>query len=249
MNRKITPLLLPILIICLWQLSFYLHFISPLFLPSFFKVIGKLISDLISGAILNDIYATLLRLFVGFSIAVVVGVPLGICMGSSSKMYRVFHGLLDFFRGIPSSALFPLFILFFGIGNGAKYAITAWGASLVIVLNSMYGVHLAREMYMKVAKLCKVRGVELAFKVILPSALPQIFVGFRTAISLSLILVIVSEMFVGTNVGLGALIFNSQMMYRTEEMYSVIIITGVIGYILNKLLLLIEKTTIHWKGK
>jgi NitT/TauT family transport system permease protein len=114
-------------------------------------------------------------------------------MGYSSKIYNALEFTVEFFRGIPTTALFPLFLLIFGIGDEAKFAVTAWGAGLVILINSMYGVHLGKELRVRVAKTMKVKGLELFRKVIFPEALPQIFSGFRVAISLVLTQVLAKE--------------------------------------------------------
>jgi NitT/TauT family transport system permease protein len=170
-------------------------------------------------------------------------------MGYSSKVYNALEFTVEFFRGIPTTALFPLFLLVFGIGDQAKFAVTAWGAGLVILINSMYGVHLGKELRVRVARTMKIKGAALFTKVIFPEALPQIFSGFRVAISLSLIIVIVTEMFIGTEAGLGKRIIDAQLVYQTADMYVAILMTGVIGFILNKIMMLVENKMVHWKGK
>ena len=81
------------------------------------------------------------------------------------------------------------------------------------------------------------------------SALPQIFSGFRVAISLSLIIVIVTEMFIGTEAGLGKRIIDAQLVYQTADMYAAILMTSVMGFLLNKIMMFIENRVVHWKGK
>ncbi|MFZ2299684.1 MAG: ABC transporter permease subunit [Candidatus Moraniibacteriota bacterium] len=198
---------------------------------------------------LSDIWHTLYRVLIGFGIAIIIGVPLGLLMGFSSKVYNALEFTVEFFRGIPTTALFPLFLLVFGIGDEAKFAVTAWGAGLVILINSMYGVHLGKELRVRVAKTMKIKGLKLFGKVVFPEALPQIFSGFRVAISLSLVLVVVTEMFIGTEAGLGKRIINAQLVYQTADMYAAIIMTGVIGFILNKIMMFTENRVVHWKGK
>jgi NitT/TauT family transport system permease protein len=95
----------------------------------------------------------------------------------------------------------------------------------------------------------KVKGFELFRKVIFSEALPQIFSGLRVAISLSLIIVIVTEMFIGTNAGLGKRIIDAQLVYQTASMYAAILMTGLIGFVLNKAMMALENKVVHWKGK
>lgn len=233
------------ILLCVWELISYFSLVSPLFLASPYDVLVHM-GDI---TLANDIVHTLYRVLIGFGIAAVIGVPLGLLMGYSSKIYNALEFTVEFFRGIPTTALFPLFLLIFGIGDEAKFAVTAWGAGLVILINSMYGVHLGKELRVRVAKTMKVSGFDLFKKVIFPEALPQIFSGFRVAVSLSLIIVIVTEMFIGTDVGLGKRIIDAQLVYQTADMYAAILITGLIGFILNKLMMLVENKIVHWKGK
>jgi NitT/TauT family transport system permease protein len=248
-NKKLYYISIPIIIFCLWQVVSYLKIVSPLFLPQPIDVMLSLYHSLFSGTMFLDIGYTLYRVLVGFAIGTIVGVPLGLLMGYSSKIYNALEFTVEFFRGIPTTALFPLFLLIFGIGDQAKFAVTAWGAGLVILINSMYGVHLGKELRVRVAKTMKIKGFQLFSKVIFPEALPQIFSGFRVAISLSLVLVIVTEMFIGTDIGLGKRIIDAQLIYQTADMYAAIIMTGVIGFILNKVTMFFENRIVHWKGK
>lgn len=248
-NKKLYYILIPVILLCLWQVISYFKLVSPLFLASPYEVITHLIDSFQNGTMLTDIGHTLYRVIIGFGIAAVIGVPLGLLMGYSSKVYNALEFTVEFFRGIPTTALFPLFLLIFGIGDQAKFAVTAWGAGLVILINSMYGVHLGKELRIRVAKTMKVKGFELFRKVIFPEALPQIFSGFRVAISLSLIIVIVTEMFIGTEAGLGKRIIDAQLVYQTADMYAAILMTGVIGFLLNKIMMLVENKVVHWKGK
>lgn len=244
-NKRLYYILVPALLLIVWSVISYFKLVSPLFLASPKDVLQSL-SDI---TLLSDIGHTLYRVLVGFGIAVVIGVPLGLLMGYSSRVYNVLEFTVEFFRGIPTTALFPLFLLVFGIGDEAKFAVTAWGAGLVILINSMYGVHLGKELRVRVAKTMKVRGFDLFKKVIFPEALPQVFSGFRVAISLSLVIVIVTEMFIGTNIGLGKRIIDAQLVYQTADMYAAILLTGLLGFILNKLMMFVENKVVHWKGK
>lgn len=248
-NKRFYYILIPLILLCLWQAISSLKLISLLFVAPPYDVFVHLVNSFADGSMLGDIVSTLYRVLVGFGFAVIIGVPLGLIMGYSSKIYNALEFTVEFFRGIPTTALFPLFLLVFGIGDQAKFAVTAWGAGLVILINSMYGVHLGKELRVRVAKTMKVKGFELFRKVIFPEALPQIFSGFRVAISLSLIIVIVTEMFIGTTSGLGKRIIDAQLVYQTADMYAAILMTGAIGFLLNKVMMFIENRVVHWKGK
>lgn len=248
-NKKIYYVLVPLFLILVWAFLSNLRIISPLFLPTPQAVFLEIIKLFSSGEILPDIFFTLYRAFLGFIIACIIGVPLGLLMGYSDKIYHSLEFVVEFFRSIPATALFPLFILSFGIGDSSKIALTAWAAGLVLIINSMYGVHLGKELRIKSAKTMRISGFNLFRKIIFPEALPQIFSGMRIAISLSLVIVIVTEMFIGTNFGLGHRIIEAQLVYRISEMYATILITGILGFLINKCFILAEKRIVHWKGK
>lgn len=247
--KTILSLLTPIILLLIWFLISYFNLINPLFLPSPQEVFVKLYKLMVSGEVFPDIIATLLRVLVGFFMAIFIGVPIGLIMGSSRRIYQALEFIIDFLRSIPAMALFPLFLLFFGIGNTAKIAVVVFACSLIIIINTVYGVRHGKELRIMVAKTMKANRFNLFRKVILPEALPEIVGGLRIAISLSLIIVIVTEMFIGTKVGLGHRIFDAQLVYRIPEMYAVIILTGCLGYLINKLFSAGERKVVHWSGK
>ncbi len=248
-NDSLYPFVIPILFLCFWQIGSTFQVVSPLFLPAPLSVIESFIFGFASGAFLVDLGYTLSRVLISFLLAASIGIPLGLIMGYSKKVYRIGEFPLEFSRSIPPSALFPLFLLLFGIGEPTKIAVAVWGAGLVILVHSYYGVRLGKDLRLRVAKTLKLRGVALFTKAILPEALPQIFSGLRIAISLCLMLIVVTEMFIGTTNGLGGRIMDAQLVYRSADMYAAIILTGTLGYFLNKALLALEKRLIHWNGR
>jgi len=246
---KKSSLLGTIGLLAVWYIITYFNLIKPLFLPGPGAVFYKLGQLLISIDFLKDIGLSLYRLIIGFSLGMIIGVSIGIIMGYFKKIYMSLDFIIDFFRSIPVMSLFPLFLVFFGIGDGAKFCIVAWSSSLIILFNTMYGVINSRKTRIMVAKSMGATQYQILVKVIIPEALPDIFVGFRQGLSIALIVVIVSEMFMGTHVGLGQRIYNSALMYRIPEMYGAIIFTGLLGYALNKCIELSGKKLVHWAGK
>jgi NitT/TauT family transport system permease protein len=248
-NRKIYYFIIPLSILVVWTIFSNFKIINPLFLPLPQTVFLEIINLCMSRSIFPDILFTLYRTFLGFILACLIGIPLGLLMGYSDRIYHSLEFTVEFFRSIPSTALFPLFLLFFGIGDWSKIFLAAWAAGLVLIINSMYGVHLGKELRIKAAKTMRISGFNLFRKIIFPEALSPIFGGMRIAISLSLVIVVVTEMFIGTNFGLGHRIIDAQLVYRIPEMYAVILITGILGFLVNKGFILTEKKIVHWKGK
>ena len=248
-NSGILPYIIPVLLLDLWQAASLIGIASPLFLPQPIAVFLALPNLIFNDHLLLDISVTLFRFVTGFTSSIVVGTSIGILMGYSKTFYRATEFTIEFFRSIPATALFPLFLLLFGIGDQAKFAIVTWGSGFIMLINTLYGVRLGKKLRVRVAKTMRLEGFELLRKVILPEALPQIFAGLRIAASFSFALVIVTEMFTGTNNGIGKRILDAQLSYQTADMYADIIIVGCIGFLIKKGIMASERNIFHWEGK
>lgn len=239
-----------LLFIALWQITTMFQWINPLFLPTPLETANTLYLQLITnGELWPDVFATLYRTVIAFVLAAIAGIGIGLVLGYSKLVHSSMGTAVDFARSIPATALFPLFLLFFGIGDEAKIAVGVWAASLIIMVNTAYGVRHANKVRQMVARAYKLPQLETFKKLILPEAAPHIAAGLRIALSLTLIVVIVTEMFIGTNVGLGHRIIDAQLVYRVPEMYAAIIMAGILGYALNHVFQIAERKTIHWSGR
>ena len=247
--RRMLPVLGPLLLLALWQLAISAHWVKAVLLPPPGETLAHLGSVLTSGAILPDLWATVYRTLTSFGIAVAIGVPLGVALGASEGAYRSVEFLIDFFRSTPSSALIPLFLLIFGITDVNKIAIASFGALLIVLFNSAYGVMNAKKTRVMAAQIMGVSRWHVFKDVLLMESLAQTFVGLRSAVSMALVIVIVAEMFIGSETGLGHRIIDAQQVFNVKEMYCSILVTGALGYLLNLGFLLAEKRLIHWSGK
>ena len=249
MTRRWLPLLGPLLLLALWQLMISAHWVKPVLLPPPGDTLAHLVEVFTSGAILPDLAATLYRTLASFAIAVAIGVPLGVVLGSSEGAYRSVEFVIDFFRSTPSSALIPLFMLIFGITDINKIAIASFGAMLIVLFNSAYGVMNAKKTRVMAAQIMGVSRWHVFKDVLLMESLAQTFVGLRSAVSMALVIVIVAERFIGSESGLGHRIIDAQQVFNVKDMYTAILVTGALGYGLNLVFLLAEKRLIHWSGK
>lgn len=246
---QLLPLIGIFVLFGVWWLIAVSGFINPVLLPTPIATLGTLVTGMFTGAMLPDFVATVLRTFSAFLMAAAVGVPVGVALGSSEKLYRSVEFLIDFFRSTPASALIPLFILFFGVSDFSKIVIAAFSAFLLIVFNSAYGVINAKQSRILAAKVMGANRWQVFKDVLLLESLPQTFIGLRSGISISLVIVIVAEMFIGTEQGLGKRIIDAQQILNVKDMYASILVTGILGYFLNMLFLLIERRFVHWSGK
>jgi ABC-type nitrate/sulfonate/bicarbonate transport system permease component len=246
---KALPFIGPVVLFIVWDLVVRLGFIKAILLPPPMAALGALIGGLAGGPLLTDFAVTVWRTVQAFVIAAAVGMPLGVLLGSSEKAYRSVEFLIDFFRSTPSSALIPLFLMIFGVSDINKVAIAAFGAMLIVVFNSAYGVINARKQRVMAAKVMGASKWQVFKDVLLWESLQPSFVGLRSAVSMALVIVIVAEMFIGADSGLGNRIINAQQVMNVRDMYASILAAGALGYALNVLFLMLERRIVHWSGR
>ena len=243
------PALGPIALFVIWDLVVRAGLIKAILLPTPWATLQALVTGLAGGPLLLDFAVTVLRTLEAFVIAAVVGVPLGVLLGSNEKAYRSVEFLIDFFRSTPSSALIPLFLLIFGVSDVNKVAIAAFGALLIVVFNSAYGVMNARKQRVMAAKVMGASRWQIFRDVLIWESLQPTFVGLRSAVSMALVIVIVAEMFIGSDNGLGHRIIDAQQVLNVKSMYAAILAAGALGYALNILFLFAERHIVHWSGR
>jgi sulfonate transport system permease protein len=246
---RLLPALGPLLLFVLWDAVVRFGFIKPILLPTPLDTLIALVTGLAGGPLLLDFAVTVKRTLEAFLIAAAVGVPLGVLLGSNERAYRSVEFLIDFFRSTPSSALIPLFLLIFGVSDVNKVAIAAFGALLIVLFNSAYGVMNARKQRIMAAKVMGASRWQIFKDVLIWESLQPTFVGLRSAVSMALVIVIVAEMFIGSDNGLGHRIIDAQQVLNVKSMYSAILAAGILGYTLNVLFLIIERRVVHWSGR
>lgn len=249
LGSRLLPFVGPLVLFVIWDLAVRGGFIKAILLPPPSDTIATLVSGLLGGPLLTDFLVTVARTLHAFLIAAVVGMPLGVLLGSNEKAYRSVEFLIDFFRSTPSSALIPLFLLIFGVSDINKVAIAAFGALLIVVFNSAYGVINARKQRVAAAQVMGASRWQIFKDVLIWESLQPSFVGLRSAVSMALVIVIVAEMFIGSENGLGHRIIDAQQVLNVKSMYAAILAAGALGYVLNILFLVIERRIVHWSGR
>ncbi|WP_150301992.1 ABC transporter permease [Pseudomonas profundi] len=246
---RLRPLIGVVALIVLWMLIHATRAVDPVLLPSPAETWNALIIGLTEGTLGADFAKTVVRTLWSFGIAVVIAVPLGVVLGASQKFYESIEFAIDFFRSTPASAMFPLFLVIFGVGEATKIAVAAFGAALVIMFNVAYGVMGARKQRQLAARVMGAPRWRVLTDVTLLESMPQVFVGMRSGVSLALVIIIVAEMFIGSTDGLGQRVMNAQMIFDMPDMYVAIIASGALGYAMNLLFIITEKRFVHWGGK
>jgi NitT/TauT family transport system permease protein len=236
-------------LLAVWSLAVAAQWVDPVLLPSPAATFKALWQGMDGGPLGFDFVKTVYRTAASTAIAAVIAIPLGIVLGSSEKVYRSLEFVIDFFRSTPASAMFPLFLVLFGVGDETKISVAAFGAILVILFNVAYGVMNARKTRLLAAKVMGASRLRVLFDVMLRESLPQTFVGLRNGVSLALVIIVVAEMFIGSQDGLGHSVFEAQQLFEMPRMYAAIFAAGALGYGLNLMFLIIERRFVHWSGK
>jgi ABC-type nitrate/sulfonate/bicarbonate transport system permease component len=193
----------------------------------------------------SDVVPSLVRLLLGYAISVIIAVPAGIALGLSPTARRASTPIVEFLRAIPAPALIPFGIVVLGVGNTMKVFIIVMVCVWPILLNTIDGVRAVDQQLIDTARAYRTSRSDRMRYVVLPAAMPQIFAGMRTSLSLAVILMVISEMVASTN-GIGYFVLQSQRTFAIPEMWSGIILLGLLGFGLNVLFGVVEARVLAW---
>lgn len=235
-------------IIILWELLPRLELIDTFLLPPFSDVIISWVQLIISGEMFRHFYISMFRVLIGFFLGIGIALPLGVFMGWYKGFEEVVDPLLQACRSSSTIALYPVFLLLFGIGESAKIAIIIWGTIWPTLLSTTSGVKHSDPLLIKSARSMGVSGMTLLTKVVIPNAVPSILTGIRLSAAHSILVVVVAEM-IGAHAGIGFSIFNFEERYAVPEMYAMILTLSLMGVTVNYLLNILERKLTVWKEK
>lgn len=237
-----------VLFLLLWEFGtqYLLEPTRKVFLPPLHVVLGALWDLARTGQLQEHLQASLTRSVVGFGLAVVAGVVLGIAVAWYDGLREVLTPLLELFRNTAALALLPVFTLLLGIGELSKVSIVAFAAFFPVLLNTVAGVRTVDPLLVRAARTLGLSNLQLFVKVVLPSAVPTIFTGIRMAGTASILVLIAAEM-VGAKAGLGYLIVNAQSSFQIPQMYAGILTVSVFGLVVNIALVRLERHFSAWR--
>lgn len=199
----------------------------------------------LSEAVFDDVVPSLLRLLSGWAVAGIAGIVLGLMLGRSDKLHDYFSPTISFLRSIPPPALLPVFLVLFPIGTPMQLATIIFGVVWPVLLNTIDGAHTLDETVVETTRSMRLSKPRFLATVVLPAALPKIFAGLRVSLSLALILMVISEL-VGSTNGIGYQMISDQRDFAFTEMWAAIVLLGILGYVLNVLLLAVQNRVIGW---
>jgi NitT/TauT family transport system permease protein len=219
----------------IWEIVARLGIFPPKLFPSL-GTVGQAFWDLtVSGILPHHALDTILRLLLGFALAAVIGVAIGILMGRSRRMEDVCLPLVSIMAPIPGIAWAPLFLLWFGLGNQPAMLLVAFVSAFPIIFNTWTGVKAVKEIWVRSAQAMGADDRRLFVKVILPGALPYILTGLRLGLAQAWRTLVGVEMLAAVPWGLGWMIFGAREFLNTDVMLAGVVVIGVLGLALEKL--------------
>ncbi len=235
-----------VLFLLLWEFSPRLEWVNRNFLPPFSEVIVHGVRFALSGELFEHTGVSLARALGGFVLGVLTGVPLGILLAWYAPLERYINPLLQLLRQTNPVSLFPIFIMFFGVGYFTRVAIIYWVVVWPIFLSTMSGMRYVDPTLLKYTKSLSPTRMQVFVKVVVPSIIPSIITGMRLAATSSFLMLVISEM-IGASSGLGFLVANAQYVLSIHLLYVAVIVIAVLGYLTNYLLVRAEKRLTTWK--
>ncbi|SEF28034.1 ABC transporter permease [Variovorax sp. NFACC27] len=235
-----------VIFLALWEALPRLGIVSDAYLSPPSAVIASIAQLVDTGQLWKHLAASLQRSLWGLVLASFSGVVLGLLIGSSKRLAAIVDPVLQLFRQTSAFALFPVFILFLGIGELSKVAIIFWASFWPVLLSTVGGVKQVDRLLVNSALSMGASRRFIFFKVVLPASLPSIFTGVRLAGAYSITALVAAEM-IGAHSGLGFLTLNSQETFQIPTMYAGILLLAVVGLVLNYLLALLERRLLRWR--
>ena len=234
---------LPILILGAWSIS---AAVAPNNrFPSLWEIGEAFVDTWFGPNFFIDVLPSLGRLSAGIIIAVVVGIALGLLVGSVQWLRSLLEPVFEFFRAVPPPMLVPLLALALGISDQAKVLVIVAGAVWPVLLNTVEGVRAVDSLQRETARAYQLSGARRVVSITLPSASPQIMAGVRQSLSIALILMVISEMTASSS-GIGYQILVFQTNYQYAEMWSGVVLLGLIGVVLAIIFQLVERRVLGW---
>lgn len=216
-----------LLVILWWVLSL---FQEDILLPGPLKTLMGSLEIIRDGTLIKFAGISFMRVLVGWSAGCIVGIPLGVLIGRIHVIRKLFEPFLNFFRFVPGLALITLFLMWFGVGEGAKIVIIFYGTTFSVAVNVIAGIISMDNSRIYAASILGAKPADVLFSVIWPSVIPYAFTGARLGLGGAFGSIVAAEM-VAAKDGIGYLIYNSRLYFRTDWIIAGVITLGLMGYL------------------
>jgi sulfonate transport system permease protein len=239
---------IPILLVIYWKVASDMGIINPNILASPGSVKSILVEMVNNGKYMKNVSASLTRVVEGYLIGAILGLLIGTLIGLYKNINRALVAVIGILRPIPPIALIPFFILWLGIGETAKITVIAIGSFWPVLLNTIQGIQEADQKLLEVANVFGKSKIIVFFKIILPSAVPAVFTGLRLGISQAWTCVVTAEM-IAASAGVGFMIQYARELAQPDMLFLGIITIGIIGVVIDLLMIFLQKKIVYWKPK
>jgi NitT/TauT family transport system permease protein len=241
----------PILLVLIWDRTVALS--GTRLIPSPYQVavmmydfaFGGVYDDAFSGTILTHIWKSMQRVYGGFFLATVTGIPLGMMIGRIRILRQLLDPTISLLRPIPVTAWLPLSMIFFGLGPNAAIFLVFLGAFYPILLNTMFGVRSIDPRLFEAAAMLGCSDAGMFRQIVLPASLPAVFSGLRIANGFAWILIVVGEM-TGVPTGLGSVVMDGRTLSRTDLVITGMIVIGTCGFVTDRIIVAISNRLLSW---
>lgn len=234
---------LPIVLLLLWLLLSASS--ESIYFPPLADILQRTAEVWFFDGIVEHLFPSLLRILGGLLAAAIVGVLGGLFLGMAPRFEESIRPLLEFLRATPGVALLPIAVIFLGLGDDMKIFMIALASMWPILLNAIDGVRSVEPVLLRMARSYRLSTIDRIRYIYLPNAAPQIFSGARISLAIAAVVMVVTEM-IGSANGLGYYILDSQRTFNTLNMWTGILVLGVLGYLLNLVFRLIEGGVLRW---
>jgi len=235
----------PLAVLAVWEFIARAGLVDPFIVPAPTAVFAELWKLLWTLELPAALAVSLRRIAIGFGLSVVISVVIGMLMARIPLVEILIDPLVELIRPVSPLAIFPLAILWFGIGETSKVFLIALACAFPVILNTYAGVRSIDVSYVRVARSLGATNAEILLRVILPGCLPQVFTGVRIAWGIALIVIIAAEM-IGGSAGIGYMILDAQQTFRVDRVFAGIIAIGVLGYVTDLGFRLLRRKLLPW---
>ncbi len=236
----------PLTLVILWELAVRLALVDFRFFPPPSAILWRLYELALSGELANHALVSARRVILGFLLGAVPALVLGMWMGVSRVFHMVMNPLVALLYPIPKTAILPLLMLVFGIGDASKVVAIGIGSFFLVLINTYHGVSGISRIYFDVCSVFGVSTLDRYRRVVIPGALPGIFTGAKLAMGYSVVLMVAAE-FVGATSGIGHLIWQTWESFDIRGMYAGLVVVSLMGYFATLLVDQLQKWMIPWR--
>lgn len=215
------------------------------FFPPLSDILDRFVHTWLDTRLQSDLLPSLSRVGIGFALACVIGIAIGLLLSASRGVERVVEPLIAFLRSIPSAALVPFAILAFGIGTNMQVFLITLVCIWPILMNTMEGVANVEPTMLETAKVFRIRRSRRIGRIVLFAAAPRIASGMRTSLALAIVVMLISEMAGSTN-GIGYVTIQAQRTFAAAEMWAGVLTLALLGFFLNWLFVRLERVMLKW---